>query len=73
LIVGPKGLKQGEVEVKDRKTGARETLSRIGLTVSKSGTGFTITATISGLLPVLAMNGQSGRHGMWRRINSKKC
>jgi prolyl-tRNA synthetase len=27
LIVGPKGLKQGEVEVKDRKTGARETLS----------------------------------------------
>ncbi len=27
LIVGPKGLKQGEVEVKDRKTGTRETLS----------------------------------------------
>jgi prolyl-tRNA synthetase len=27
LIVGPKGLKQGEVEVKDRKTGARETLA----------------------------------------------
>jgi prolyl-tRNA synthetase len=27
LIVGPKGLKQGEVEVKDRKTGARATLS----------------------------------------------
>jgi prolyl-tRNA synthetase len=27
LIVGPKGLKQGEVEVKDRKTGARRTLS----------------------------------------------
>jgi prolyl-tRNA synthetase len=28
LIVGPKGLKSGEVEVKDRKTGARETVSR---------------------------------------------
>jgi prolyl-tRNA synthetase len=28
LIVGPKGLKSGEVEVKDRKTGARETISR---------------------------------------------
>jgi prolyl-tRNA synthetase len=28
LIVGPKGLKGGEVEVKDRKTGARETISR---------------------------------------------
>jgi prolyl-tRNA synthetase len=28
LIVGPKGLKSGEVEVKDRKTGARETLSQ---------------------------------------------
>jgi prolyl-tRNA synthetase len=28
LIVGPKGLKSGEVEVKDRKTGARETASR---------------------------------------------
>jgi prolyl-tRNA synthetase len=27
LIVGPKGLKQGEVEVKDRRTGARQTLS----------------------------------------------
>lgn len=27
LIVGPKGLKQGEVEVKDRKTGTRDTLS----------------------------------------------
>jgi len=27
LIVGPKGLKQGEVEVKCRKTGTRETLS----------------------------------------------
>ncbi len=27
LIVGPRGLKQGEVEVKDRKTGARQTLS----------------------------------------------
>jgi len=27
LIVGPKGLKQGEVEVKDRKSGAREALS----------------------------------------------
>jgi prolyl-tRNA synthetase len=26
LIVGPKGLKQGEVEVKDRKTGTRQTL-----------------------------------------------
>jgi prolyl-tRNA synthetase len=28
LIVGPKGLKSGEVEVKDRKTGAREAVSR---------------------------------------------
>jgi prolyl-tRNA synthetase len=28
LIVGPKGLKNGEVEVKDRKTGAREAVSR---------------------------------------------
>ena len=27
LIVGPKGLKQGEVEVKDRRSGARQTLS----------------------------------------------
>ncbi len=27
LIAGPKGLKSGEVEVKDRKTGERETLS----------------------------------------------
>jgi len=27
LIVGPKGLKSGEVEVKDRKSGARKTLS----------------------------------------------
>ena len=27
LIVGPKGLKQGEVELKDRNTGERETLS----------------------------------------------
>ena len=27
LIVGPKGVKSGEVEVKERKTGARETLS----------------------------------------------
>jgi prolyl-tRNA synthetase len=27
LIMGPKGLKQNEVEVKDRKTGERETLS----------------------------------------------
>ena len=26
LIVGPKGVKAGEVEVKNRKTGARETL-----------------------------------------------
>ena len=26
LIVGPKGLKQGEVEVKDRRSGARQTL-----------------------------------------------
>ena len=26
LIVGPKGLKLGEVEVKDRRTGARQTL-----------------------------------------------
>ncbi|MFZ1101900.1 MAG: proline--tRNA ligase [Hyphomicrobiaceae bacterium] len=28
LIVGPKGIKSGEVEVKDRKTGARESISR---------------------------------------------
>lgn len=27
LIVGPRGLKQGEVEVKDRKTGERVSLS----------------------------------------------
>ena len=27
LIVGPKGLKDGQVEVKDRKTGERVTLS----------------------------------------------
>jgi prolyl-tRNA synthetase len=27
LIVGPKGLKDGTVELKDRKTGTRETLS----------------------------------------------
>ena len=27
LIVGPKGLKQGEVEVKDRRSGARQTLA----------------------------------------------
>jgi prolyl-tRNA synthetase len=27
LIIGPKGLKAGEVEVKDRKTGERQTLS----------------------------------------------
>jgi prolyl-tRNA synthetase len=27
LIVGPKGLKVGEVEVKDRKSGTRETIS----------------------------------------------
>ena len=27
LIVGPKGLKSGEVEVKERKSGARQTVS----------------------------------------------
>jgi prolyl-tRNA synthetase len=27
LIVGPKGVKAGEAELKNRKTGARETLS----------------------------------------------
>jgi prolyl-tRNA synthetase len=27
LIVGPKGLKSGEVEMKDRKSGARSTAS----------------------------------------------
>jgi prolyl-tRNA synthetase len=26
VIVGPKGVKAGEIEIKDRKTGARETL-----------------------------------------------
>lgn len=27
VIVGPKGVKAGEIEIKDRKTGERETLA----------------------------------------------
>ena len=38
LIVGPKGLKQGEVEVKDRRSGAREALSPEAAVARLAGT-----------------------------------